>query len=154
MPASARSRRRRLAIALLLLHVGYWSATAWLARDLRPWAIQLTDAAIGLGLVLTWASAWYAVALWQGSGRATAVRAIATTIVALETLALVELPAAANRLDYSEVLSAALGEWNGPATDFVTDPELVYRRPANELWRGQPRSDMARVWNLPIHAPR
>jgi SGNH hydrolase-like domain, acetyltransferase AlgX len=155
MPESARSRRRRLAIALLVFGVGlYWSATAWLARDLRPWAIQLTDVAIGLGLGLTWASAWYGVALWQGSGRATAVRAIATTLVGLETLVLLELPALAHRVDYSEVLSEALGEWKGPATDFVTDPELVYHRPAHEVWKGQPRSDMARVWNLPIHAPR
>jgi hypothetical protein len=154
MAETARSRRRRLAIALLLLLLGlYWSATAWLARDLRPWAIQLTDVAVGLGLVLTWTTAWCGVALWQGSGRATAVRAIATTLVGLETIALVELPALAHRLDYSEVLSAALGEWNGPATDFVTDPELVYHRPAHEVWRGQPRSDMARVWNLPLRAP-
>jgi len=144
--------RRGLAIALLVLL--YWAATAWLARDLRPWAIRLTDVAIALGLALSYASAWYGVALWRGTARATAVRAIATTLVAIETLAVLELPALAHRLDYSEVLSAAFGEWNGPATDFVTDPELVYRRPAHEVWRGQPRSDMARVFNLPVRAPR
>jgi hypothetical protein len=155
MAETDRSRRRRLAIAVLVLLVGlYWWATACLARDLRPWAIQLTDVAIGLGLALTWASAWCGVALWHGSGRATAVRAIAATLVGLEILVLVELPALAHRLDYAEVLSEALGEWKGPATDFVSDPELVYHRPAHEVWMGQPRSDMARVFNLPIRAPR
>ena len=146
--------RGRGVACLVLLDGLYWAATAWLARDIRPWAIRLTDGAIGLGLVLTYATAWWAVALWRGSGRATAVRAIATTLVGVETLVLVELPALGHRLDYSEVLSAALGEWKGPATDFVTDPELVYRRPPHVRWRGRPRSDMARVWNLPVRAPR
>jgi SGNH hydrolase-like domain, acetyltransferase AlgX len=152
MGEGLRSGQRFLAVALLVLV--YWSATAWLARDLRPWAIRLTDLAILAGLVLTYAGAWYGVALWRGSGRATAVRAIATALVCVETVALLELPALAHRLDYAEVLSAALGEWKGPATDFVADPELVYRRPPHEVWTGQPRSDMARVFNLPIRAPR
>src|SRR5262249_23800225 len=46
------------------------------------------------------------------------------------------------------------GEWRGPSTAFVSDPELVYHRPPHELWSGQPRSDMATVFNLPIRAPR
>jgi hypothetical protein len=146
--------RGRDVVRLVLLVGLYWTATAWLARDLRPWAIRLTDVAVGLGLVVTYASAWWAVALSRGAPRTTAVRAIATTLVGVETLALIELPALAHRLDYSEVLSAALGEWKGPATEFVTDPELVYRRPPHVLWRGRPRSDMARVWNLPVRAPR
>src|SRR5262245_50400202 len=104
-PAPGRSVSRLVLLALLVAL--YWAGTAWLARDLRPWAIRLTDVAVGLGLLLTYASAWCGVALWRGSARPVAVRAIATTLVGLETLALLEIPALAHRLDYSEVLSAA-----------------------------------------------
>src|SRR4030095_7369154 len=102
MGEGLRSGQRFLAVALLVLV--YWSATAWLARDLPPWAIRLTHLALLAGLVLTYAGAWYGVALWRGAGRATAVRAIATALVCVETVALLELPALAHRLDYAEVL--------------------------------------------------
>jgi hypothetical protein len=152
-PTKARGRLRAVAGFLAAVST-YWAATAWLARDLRPWAIELTDVAIVAGLVLTYAAAWWLRAAWRGDARATAIRGLATTIVALVLLALVELPALFGRLDYSQLLSAALGEWRGPSTAFVSDPELVYHRPPHELWSGQPRSDMATVFNLPIRAPR
>jgi SGNH hydrolase-like domain, acetyltransferase AlgX len=145
-------RRGREAAILVFASGLYWAATAWLARDLRPWAIRLTDVAIAVGLVLTYVSVWYSVAVWRRAGRATAVRAIATTLVGLVLLSLLEVPALFHRLDYAQVLSTILGEWRGPATAFVTDPELVYHRPPHEFWSGRPRSDMAMVWNLPIRA--
>jgi len=156
-PIEARSRARRRVRAVLVFVAFaalYWGAVAWLSRDLRLWAIASTDVAIAAGLVLTWAGGWWLAGAWRGEPRATAIRALATTIVGLVLLALVEVPALFGRLDYSQLMSAALGEWRGPSTAFISDPELVYHRPPHELWSGQPRSDMATVFNLPIRAPR
>ena len=150
----AEKRRGRETAVLVSLNVACWGATAWLARDLRPQAIRLTDWSIFFALATSYASAWWGVAVWSRVPRRdTAVRAIATTLVGVVLLLLLELPALFGLLDYARILSAATGEWSGPATSFVTDAELVYRRPPHVSWSGRPRSDMAVAWNLPIRAP-
>jgi SGNH hydrolase-like domain, acetyltransferase AlgX len=150
----ASMHRYRETAALVALNVACWGATTWSAR-MRPGAAGLTDWWVALALAASYASAWWAIAIWRDAPRRdSAVRALASTFVGCAVLLLLELPAAFGLLDYAQLLSIATGEWRGPATSFVTDSDLLYRRPAHQSWSGRPRSDMAVAWNLPIRAPR
>src|SRR5207302_4046350 len=79
-------------------------------------------------------------------------RAIAVTLSLAAGLLILEAPAFAGLIDYSRIRGALTGDWNGPATDFVDDHELSFRRPPNARWSGRPRSNMAQYYNLPIRA--
>jgi hypothetical protein len=64
----------------------------------------------------------------------------------------IELSAVFGWMDYGRLRAVATQRWDGPSADFVDDDELSFRRPPNAHWEGNPRSDMAMAFNLPIRA--
>jgi hypothetical protein len=110
----------------------------------------LADVAVALGLLGIYFATWSVAISWARSKRRMIFRAIGTTLLATLLLAIAELPAAFGLVDYFEWWSRITGEWNGPTTSFIKDWELGFKHPAHSKWQGQPRSDMAVHWNLPI----
>ena len=137
----------------LLLVAPWWAATAWLARQAAPWAIELTSPAFAAGLVWTYFGAWCAAALRSRDKDRVVFRALAVTGSLGLCLVLLEVPAAAGWIDYARVRAALIGNWDGPAEDFVNDHDYSFRRPPNARWAGRPRSGMAQYFNLPIYSP-
>src|SRR5262245_20519087 len=138
-------------VAVCVLTATWWGFTALLARDVHPLSIQLTDACFALGLIAIFVSGWTIAFAWSPSSRRmVAFRAIATTLLLFILVLVLEVPAAVAIVDYSEVWSRLTGEWDGPTTSFINDWDVGFRHPPHSKWAGQPRSDMAVYWNLPI----
>ncbi len=132
--------------------IAWWIGVAWVARRPTRWAVALTNPAFALGLVLVYAGTWHVALARARDRRRTWMRAITITTTSLLGVALLEIPAAIGRIDYSAIRGALTGAWHGPADDFVDDPILSFRRPPLSHWSGWPQSSMAQVFNLPIHA--
>ena len=147
-------KRPPILLPLLILPLSLWAAAGWLARDLRPEATRLAEITFGVALPLSYLCLWGVAIRLSRAPRVMLLRALFTTLVLTVLLAIVEIPAALGWIDYSYALARLSGEWTGPETIFVTDLNLGYTRPPNVHWEGQPRSNMAREWNLPIRAPR
>jgi hypothetical protein len=77
-------------------------------------------------------------------------RAIAATALIAVLVLILEVSAFTGLVHFDRVFRRLAGEWNGPATNFIEDPDLSFRRPPNSTWQGRPRSDMAELWNLPM----
>ena len=148
-----RYQRYRLTAFLLLFVIGWWVATAWLSRDIRPWTIQCTGLFFGIGLALSYIVAWSIIVVGtKTQRRRMLLRAIGTTIILTIMLSIIEISALVGLLDFSHLFSLVSGEWSGPSTNFIKDRKLSFRRPPNNFWSGRPRSDMSRAWNLPFRA--
>ena len=146
--------RRPLRIPLLFaLPLSLWGAAAWLARDLRPWSANLTGIVFGAALLLTYLCLWGLVVTLSREPRLMFLRSISTTLVLSVLLVILELPALTGLLDYSYLLGKLAGDWTGPVAIFTTDLDLGFGRPPHVRWEGQPRSDMAVLWNLPARSP-
>jgi SGNH hydrolase-like domain, acetyltransferase AlgX len=138
-------------VAVCVLTATWWGFTALLARDVQTLSIQLTNACVALGLIAIFVSGWTIAFAWSRSARRrVAFRAIATTLLLFVLVLILEIPAAVAIVDYSEVWSRLTGEWEGPTTSFINDWDVGFRHPPHSKWAGQPRSDMAVYWNLPI----
>lgn len=144
--------RWRAAAAWIVAVLGWWGATAWLARQEAPWAIRLTTPAFAAALALTYFAAWGVAVACARHGRRMRFRAAAITLSAALGVGVLEAPAAAGLLDYNRIRGALTGEWTGPSVDFIADHELSFRRPAHARWSGWPRSNMAQVFNLPLRS--
>lgn len=141
-----------MAAVLSVSLLPWWIGTGLLARNVRPWAIEVTNLCVAIGFVACyvapWAMAIYCVA--ESTQRRMVFRAIATTMLVAFLLLILESAAIAGLVDYSEVWNRLSGEWDGPSTNYVTDWDIGFRHPAYAKWSGLPRSDMAVYWNLPI----
>lgn len=132
-----------------------WCVTAWLGRGLWPWQIQLTNVLFAASFTVTYALGWALIAkLSRAPTRRVLFRAVACSLVLAVIVFILELPAVFGLVDYGHIWNHLTGDWSGPNTSFSTDMNLGFGRPANKKWRGQPRSDMAVTWNLPIRSPR
>ena len=97
---------------------------------------------------------WTIGIVWAGSSRRRMIfRSVGTTLLLFVLVVILEIPAAIGMVDYAEVWTRLIGEWVGPTTNFVNDWDIGFHRPPNTKWSGQPRSDMAFTWNLPIRRP-
>jgi hypothetical protein len=144
------SRRWAKSLLLAVAFLVWWVGTCWLARDVRPWAIELTKILVALGLLGAYALPWSCAIIWARSPRRMVFRAIGSTLVFSVLLMIVELPAVFGLADYAELWSRVTGEWGGPSTSFVNDWDVGFLHPPHSKWSGRPRSDMAVYWNLPI----
>ena len=145
---------RRHAAVAIGLSAAAWSAAAWLGRSPRPWAGTLSDAAFLLALVSSGVACALVSALGARAPRLMLLRFGALAASGAAAVVLAELPALFGLVDYGRVFAVAAGEWDGPATSFVSDPVLAWSRPPHSRWSGQPRSDMAIAFNLKTRAPR
>ncbi len=137
----------------MFVALAWWGATAWVSRQVEPWALALTNRAFALGLMWSYVAAWSVVASLSRNRRAAWFRAGAITLSMVVGLAIFEAPAAAGLIDY-RLIRAAIAGSEGPDVAFVEDQELLYRRRPNVHWTGQPRTDMANYFNLPLRANR
>jgi hypothetical protein len=77
-------------------------------------------------------------------------RAIGTTLLIAVLLLICEIPALVAAVDYAEVWGRVTGDWDGPSTTYAHDWDVGFLHPPHSRWSGQPRSDMAVYWNLPV----
>jgi hypothetical protein len=146
-----RVRRWLITLVLFGLFVAWWYVTSRLARDVRPWAITLANVCVAAGFFAGYAVPWAVAVIWaKASRRRMIFRMVGTTLLLIVLLLVMEIPAIVAAIDYSEVWSRATGDWDGPSTSYVHDWELGFIHPPHSKWFGQPRSDMAVYWNLPI----
>ena len=148
-----RLREFRWTASWVFVAIAWWSATAWVGRQEQPWALALTNWAFALGLAWSYVAAWSLATPWSRQRHVVAFRAIAITSSIIVGLAVFEAPAVAGLIDYGRIRAAIEGS-EGPAVGFVDDRELLYRRAPNMHWTGQPRTDMASYFNLPLRASR
>jgi len=148
-------RKPHTLFVMLAMLFAAWIVTAMLARGFARWQIQLTNVGFALSLVMTYVAGWVIAAMVsRAPRRRTLFRAIASSIILVIVLLMLELPAFIGIVDYAYLWNHVTGDWSGPTTNFTTDTVLGFGRPAHQRWYGQPRSDMAVTWNLPIRSPR
>ncbi len=146
-------RKGRLtAVVWTLFIVVWWIALAWIARRPASWAVSDTTPAFALGLFWIYAGAWHVALAASRDRRTVWLRGVTVTVACLLGVGLLEVPALAGWVDYAAVRGALTGEWKGPADDFVLDRALSFRRPPLSRWSGWPQSNMAQVFNIPIHS--
>lgn len=138
---------------LVVAVFGCWVATAWLCRDLRPWAIRWSDTFVAVSLAVTYGALGALYVLWAtGCRRRSLFRAAAVTLTGLMIVVLLEITAVIGAVDYFGIWLRLGGDWGGPMMAFQEDSSLSFRRPPNFRWSGRPLSDMAIKWNLPFRA--
>src|SRR5262245_13956574 len=118
MHANHRSVIRRLlrTLSILLLTSAVWALAAYIARDTRRWAIELTNYLFALGLIISYAALWALRIIWaRGPLRYAMFQAITGTVVLLISILIIEVPALLGELDYSRLWERLTGEWRGPA---------------------------------------
>src|SRR5262245_46057747 len=145
------SRIFRIVVWLLSI-LAVWVATAWIGHRLELWAIELTNAAFAAAIVWTYVAAWGVVVTSSHKRRLMMLRCGAVTLSVLLSLIILEAPAVIGLVDYGRLRGTITGEWSGPAAGFIVDHEFSFRRPPNTHWSGNPRSDMAQYFNLPLRA--
>jgi hypothetical protein len=136
--------------AVLAVLAGLWGGAAWLGRDVRPRAIEWTGPAFAICLVATYLGIWCCALIWARERRPMLFRAVATTALILILVLILESAAFFGLVDFDRLFRQLAGEGSGPATNFIEDQDLAFRRPPDSVWSGRPRSDMAELWNLPM----
>ncbi len=151
---SRTTARLVLSAVLVVALLGQWGGTAWLARDVRPRAIEWTGTCFALCLAATYLGAWALAVIWARDRRCMLFRVVAATGLLLVLVLILELPAATGLVNYGRIFNLLAGGGTEPARMFVEDPDLGYRRPPHQAWAGRPRTDMAKLWNLPMRSPK
>jgi hypothetical protein len=149
--APERFRRKGRAAAWMLSIIVWWLLTAWAARQPGPLRISFANRAFMLGLPWSYIAGWCVALALSRDRRRTTFKALALTLAIAGGVLALELPAAADLVDYRRIREALTGP-QGPDVGFVEDPGLVFRRAPNARWTGRPRTDMASYFNLPFRA--
>jgi acetyltransferase AlgX (SGNH hydrolase-like protein) len=140
-------------VAWLLFVVGWWGATAWLARQPSPWALRLTNPAFAAGFLWMCVAATMIIVRAARDPRTMLFRVAAVTMGVGGGVLVFEASAAAGLLDFHEIRNVLTGDVEERSVDFLNDHELSFRRPAHAHFTGRPRSNMAEMFNLPIRSP-
>ena len=149
------SRRILLAASVLLATLIPWACTAWLAQGFQKAQISRTNWAFGASLLVTYVSLWSLHLIWTRGGRRRAVfRSILTTMVLAICLGCLEVPAFLGKVHYRRFWDALTGNWRGPESEFVSDPDLAWRRVPGLRLTGRPQGDIAQSWNIPLRPER
>lgn len=125
------ARRRRLGV--ILVCVGWWGLLAyWFAEalprdDARP---EQAMALLGLAYLAAWGP-FFMAARWPPAGRLARFAACTASIAA--ALALVELPATLNLIDYRAIFHTPTPPWLRPGN--APDPGLLFVREPNRRLR-------------------
>jgi acetyltransferase AlgX (SGNH hydrolase-like protein) len=151
----SKSRRILLTAGLILAIVAPWAWTAWVAQGFQKAQISRTNWAFGASLLVTYVSLWALHVVWaRGSRRRAVFRAILATMVLAICLGCLEVPAALGKIHYRRFWDALTGNWRGPESEFVSDPELAWRRVPGLRLTGRPQGDIAQSWNIPLRPER
>ena len=132
-----------LTVAILL-----WITVILVAHEYLPGSIGFTNALFGVALVATYFCCWSVAAIVSNSPRLMFIRAVATTLVVMASLLILELPAMLNLVDWSIVMKKLSGEGHNYETAFV-HKDLAFRRIPNLHWSGRPASDIEQAYWLP-----
>jgi len=150
-----KSRRWLLTAVVVLAASSLWAWTAWLAQGFQKKQIPRTSWAFGACLLMTYLSLWALHLIWtRGRSRQAAFRAILATLVIATCLGVLEIPACLGKFHYRRFWDGLTGNWSGPSSEFVSDPELAWRRVPNLRLSGRPQGDIAQAWNIPLRPER
>src|SRR5262245_29332244 len=148
-------RRILLTAGVLLAALSLWAWTSWLARGFQKAQITRTSWAFGACLLATYADLWVLHVTWtRGRRRHAAFRAILATLVLAICLIVLEVPALLGKVHYRRFWDELTGNWSGPASEFVSDPDLAFRRVPGLRLSGRPQGDIAQSWNIPLRPER
>jgi hypothetical protein len=135
-----------LALAVVIL---LWISVILVAHEYLPGSIGFTNALFGVALVATYFCCWSLAAIASNSPRLMFIRAVATTLVVMMSLLILELPAMVKLVDWSFVMQKLSGEKHSYTTTFIADKDLAFRRIPNLHWSGRPSSDLEEKYLLP-----
>jgi SGNH hydrolase-like domain, acetyltransferase AlgX len=140
--------RKNLIIGLALtVTILLWISVILVAHEYLPGSIGFTNALFGVALVATYFCCWSVAAIVSNSPRLMFIRAVATTLVVITSLLILELPAMLKLIDWSVVVKKLSG--GVYQTAFVADKEFAFRRIPNLHWSGRPASDLEEKYLLP-----
>ena len=126
-----------------------WAIAILVAHEYLEGSLRLINAAFAAALLATYGGLWLFAILASRSPRLMAVRATATTLVALITVLLLEAPAMLRLVHWDLVMRSLSGEGADYGTAYVLDKDLGFRRIPDLRWTGRPASDIEQAHGLP-----
>ena len=143
--------RKILIMGLLALTVPIllWISVILVAHEYLPGSISFTNGLFGVTLVATYFGCWSLAAVVSHSPRLMFIKAVATTLVVMTSLLILELPAMLKLIDWSIVMQKLSAGRTDYETAFVADKDLAFRRIPNLHWSGRPASDLEKKYLLP-----
>jgi hypothetical protein len=154
MAATEAPMKWTMSVLALALVVVPWAVLALMGREVIPASIELTGRLFALTLVLSYVSAWLLAIAISRTRRLMIYRALATTLVAVVLVSILELPAALHRIHWEAVFRRLTGEGRDYGAAYVHDAALGFRRIPGIRWSGRVLSDVERGSGLPRTAER
>lgn len=137
------------AVVALAVTIIPWTSVILVAHEYLPGSISFINGLFGVTLVATYVGCWSLATVISNSPRLMFIRAVATTLVVVMCLLILEVPAMLKLVDWSIVMRMLSGETNSYTADFVADKDLAFRRIPNLHWSGRPASDFEERYLLP-----
>jgi hypothetical protein len=126
-----------------------WMALALLSRDVLPGREAWINPLLGITLIATYVGVWIAAIAATRHPRHMLLRALASTVAVLATLAMLELPAMLRWVHWTLIFRSLSGEGVDYRTAFILDEQLGFRRVPSLQWSGRPASDIEERYGLP-----
>jgi hypothetical protein len=138
------THRIKWAIVTLIVTILPWISVILIAHEYLPGSIALTNRLFGVALVATYFGCWSLAVVVSSFPRLMFFRALATTLVVVTSLLILEVPAMLKLVQWT------VGQRTGLyGTAYVRDKDVRYRRIPNLHWSERPASDIEAVYGLP-----
>jgi hypothetical protein len=148
-PQPRNRHRIKCAIAALILTILPWISVIAIGHEYLPSSIALINGLFVVALVATYFGCWSLSVVLSSSPRLMLMRALATTLIVMTCLLILEVPAMLKVVDWAVVMQKLSGEDHNYTTAFVPDKDLAFRRIPNLHWSGRPASDIEEAYLLP-----
>jgi hypothetical protein len=145
----ATATRIKCAIVALILTILPWISVIAIGHEYLPGSIALINGLFVVALVATYFGCWSLSAVLSSSPRLMFMRALATTLIVMTCLLILEAPAMLKLVDWAVVMRKLSGEGPNHSTAFVPDKDLAFRRIPNLHWSARPASDIEEAYLLP-----
>jgi hypothetical protein len=144
-----RNRRIEWAIVAMIVTILPWISVMLMAHEYLPGSIALTNGLFDVSLFTTYFGCWSLAVVVSSSPRLMIMRALATTLVVMTGLLILEVPAMLKLVHWNVVMRRLSAEGSDYGTSYVLDKDLGFRRSPNMLWSGRPASDIESKYGLP-----
>ena len=148
-PGHRKANPIKWAIAALIVTILPWISVILIAHEYLPGSIALINGLFGVALVAAYFGCWSLAVVVSCSPRLMFFRALATTLVAVTSLLILEVPAMLKLVHWELVIRKLSAAGSDDATAFVFDKDLGFRRTPNMHWLGRPASDIEERYGLP-----
>ena len=142
------SRRLLSSSAALLVIAATWIVFALLSRDMFPGGTQWINVALATALVATYGGVWACAIVASCHRRRTLVKALATSLLLVILIALLESAAALRLVHWTLIFQTLAGEGVDYRTAYMLDERLSFRRIPGLRWSGRPASDVEATYGL------